>query len=126
MASAGLTPADLVGGYTILSGEKFGQPEPEERVRGTTVRFTETDVVVSDKDTKETYAATYRLDAGRSPCGITMTATRAPNSGDVAEGLIEKNGDTIRLIYALPGAEKPTGFRTGPKQLLFEMRNLNK
>lgn len=121
-----LTPADLVGGYTILSGERFGQPEPADRVQGSTVRFTETTVTVTDKDKKETYSATYTLDTGRTPSGITMTATHAPNSGDVAHGLIEKSGDTVKLIYALPGAETPTKFATGPRQLMFVMRNLNK
>lgn len=121
-----LKPADLVGGYTIVSGEKFGKPEPAERVAGTIVRFTERDVKVVDKDSRELYVADYTLDASRSPCAITMTATHAPDAGDVAHGLVEKTGDTVRLIYALPGGAAPTDFRTQEKQLLFVMENKNK
>lgn len=121
-----LRPTDLVGGYTIVSGEKFGAPEPEDRIRGTAVRFTEDEVRVVDKDSKELYVARYELDPSREPCGIILTATHAPNAGDVARGLIEKRGDTVRLIYALPGVTAPTDFRTGERQLMFVMENQNR
>jgi uncharacterized protein (TIGR03067 family) len=121
-----LRPADLVGGYTIVSGEKYGKPEPPERVAGTIVRFTERDVKVVDKDSRELYVADYTLDATKAPCAIALTATVGPSSGDVAQGLIEKTGDTIRLIYALPGGAAPTDFHTKEKQLLFVMENKNK
>jgi uncharacterized protein (TIGR03067 family) len=117
---------NLVGGYTIVAGERFGKPEPAERVYGTTVRFTGDTVTVTDKRDQELYAATYQLDTTHTPWRIAMTATRAPNSGDRAVGLVEKHGDTVRLIYSLPGAEPPTGFQTKDGQLMFEMKNLVK
>ncbi len=43
-----------------------------------------------------------------------------------AKGLIEKDGDTVKLIYALPGGEMPTEFKTKEKQLMFVMKNENK
>ncbi len=121
-----LRPDDLVGQYTIISGEKNGQPEPEDRIRGTMVRFTATTVTVTDKEKKETYVASYELDPSQDPCRITMTSTRSPHQGAVAQGLIEHQGDAIRLIYALPGGPPPTGFRTGPNQLSFVMKPLKK
>src|SRR5947199_230125 len=39
MSGGKLTPTDLAGTYTIISGEKFGHPEPAERVAGSTVRL---------------------------------------------------------------------------------------
>ena len=123
----GLKPADLVGGYTIESGDKYGVKEPEERIKGTTVRFTEDAIVVVDKDKKELYAQTYTL--GATKAGKTAIALRtkiAPVENEVAHGLIEKKGDTIRLIYALPGGERPTEFKTRDKQLMFEMKNERK
>lgn len=122
MSSEILRPEDLIGGYVIVAGERFGQPEPTDRVYGSMVHFTDTTVVVTDKDKKETYAAKYTLDPGRVPCGITMRATSAPNAGDVAHGIIEKTGDTVRLAYGLPGADTPMGFKTQPRQLMFEMK----
>jgi hypothetical protein len=44
------TPEDLVGGYVIVSGERDGSNEPEERIKGTVVVFTKESVVVADKD----------------------------------------------------------------------------
>ncbi|MFO0888469.1 MAG: TIGR03067 domain-containing protein [Isosphaeraceae bacterium] len=121
-----LSPSDLAGGYTIVAGEKFGVKEPEERIKGSTVRFTEDRVVVTDKDKNEVYGASYKLEAGAKACRIVMTSKLADNEGQVAHGLIEKKGDTIRLIYALPGGEEPTEFRTKDKQLMFELKNFNK
>jgi uncharacterized protein (TIGR03067 family) len=118
--------AELVGEYTVIRGEKFGRPIPRERVYGTSVRFTDDTITVVDAQDQEMYGATYQLDTDQTPWHIVMTATNAPNSGDVAQGLIEKDGDMVRLIYSLPGAEPPTDFRTGPKQLLFVMENQNK
>ena len=63
------TTADsLVGRYTITSGEKEGSKEPEERIKGTTVTFTKDTVIVADKDKKEIYSATYKLDTTTTPC----------------------------------------------------------
>ncbi len=115
-----LKATDLIGNYSIIAGEKFGQPESQERLKGSGVRFSERSVVVSDPDKNETYAADFVLDCSVTPCRITMTATK-PNSGEVAHGLIERSGDTVRLIYSLPGEEKPTSFTTAGKQLMFVM-----
>ena len=44
----------------------------------------------------------------------------------MAKGLIEKKGDTVKLIYALPGGETPTEFKTKEKQLMFVLKNERK
>ena len=44
------TPEDLVGRYVIVSGEKDGLKEPEERIKGTVVTFAKDSVIVADKD----------------------------------------------------------------------------
>ena len=89
------------------------------------VKFSDDKVIVTDKDKKETYVSTYKLDDSAKPCKITMTAS-VPMKGAVARGLIEKDGDTIKLIYALPGADAPTEFKTKAGQLMFVMVNKNK
>ncbi len=118
--------ADLVGGYTIVSGEISGVPEPEERIKGSVVRFSKDRVVVIDKGSKEIYGASYQLDTTRTPWHITMTSKLGDKEGEIAQGLIEKDGDTVRLIYALPGGQAPTGFKTNEKQLMFTMKNQKK
>jgi uncharacterized protein (TIGR03067 family) len=119
---SGLRPADLVGQYTIARGEREGVPEPEERVKGSVVRFSEDRVIVVDKENKEIYGAEYKLDARHNPAQITMTSKLGAKEGEVARGLIDKNGETVRLIYALPGGAMPTSFKTRDKQLMFEMK----
>lgn len=116
------TPEDLVGRYFIVSGEKYGMEEPEDRVKGTVVTFTRDDVIVADKDKKELYSATYKLDSTKNPATIVMTSRVRGSSGEEARGLIEKDGRTVRLIYALPTGEIPTGFKTREKQLMFVMK----
>ncbi len=117
---------NLTGGYTLVSGERDGKPLPPSHVADTTVRFTGDTVKVVHVTRGDAYAASYTLDESSDPCQVTMTATAAPDSGDVALGLIDKQGDTVRLIYALPGKPCPTEFKTKAGELLFVMTNFNK
>lgn len=127
-AARGDEKAELDGGYTIVAGEKFGEVIPAGEIKGTTVRIADNGIIVADKDKKDVYASSYKLEPGdRAGCyKITLTSKLSPNEGAVAKGLIEKKGDTVRLIYALPGGDEPTEFKTKSKQLMFEMKNLRK
>ena len=119
---AALTPKSLVGLYTITSGEKYGAPIPEDEIRGSTVRFTVDRVVVVDRDKKELYGATYTLHSDRKPCQIVLVSKLANQEDSKAEGLIERQGDQLKLIYALPGGQAPSEFKTKERQLLFVMK----
>ena len=123
-------PADLLGGYTIVSGEKYGEKEPAERIEGVTVRIADDAIVVLDKDKKEVYAQTYKIDHSTTPWKITLKSKITPGNqkGEQVEarGLIKKEGDKVTLIYALPGGETPTEFKTKEKQLMFVLKNKNK
>jgi uncharacterized protein (TIGR03067 family) len=119
------TPKSLAGRYTITSGEKEGTKEPEERIKGTTVTFTEETVIVADKDKKEIYSASYKLDTTTTPPQITMTSRVDGSAGEIARGLIQQDKDddnVVRLVYALPTGEVPTEFKTKEKQLMFVMK----
>jgi uncharacterized protein (TIGR03067 family) len=118
---------NLAGNYTIVAGEREGQKETPEHIQGTAVTFTGNTVTVTDKDKKETYVATYKLDTSKNPAVIMMTEKTGPTKGERARGLIEKDGDTVKLIYALPGGEMPTGFdKTKDKQLMFVLKRNQK
>jgi uncharacterized protein (TIGR03067 family) len=116
------SPEALVGRYVIIAGEKDGMKEPDERIHGTTVVFTKDTIVVADKAKKEIYSASYTLETTTNPCDITMTSRAASSAGEIARGLIQKEGDQVRLIYALPTGEIPSGFHTREKQLMFVMK----
>jgi hypothetical protein len=55
-----------------------------------------------------------------------MTSMLAPTKGETVKGLIEKDGEQLRLIYALPGGAMPKEFKTQEKQLLFVMKPVSK
>src|SRR5262249_3073496 len=84
------TPEDIVGRYVIVSGEKDGLKEPEERIKGTVVTFAKDSVIVADKDKKELYSATYKLDSTKNPSTIIMTSRVESSAGEIARGLVKK------------------------------------
>jgi len=116
--------AALEGTYTIVSGEENGKATPEERIKGSVVRFTADRVVGTDKDRKEFFAAGYTLDSSKKPWVIKMKSTSPKESEAV--GLIKKEGDTLTLVYALPGGEMPKEFKTKDKQLMFVLKAAEK
>jgi len=123
--------ASLEGAYTIVSGERDGKAIPEAEIKGAVVRFTDGKIVGTDKDRKEFFAATYAVDAAKKPWKIDMKSIApakaspggdAPKDGMKASGLIKKEGDTLTIIYALPGGETPTAFKTKEKQQMFVLK----
>lgn len=124
-------PGELDGVYTIVSGERDGKPIPEAEIKGATVRFTRGMVVATDKDRKEFFAATYTLDTTKKPWKIDMKSmmpekadptAAAPREPMTATGLVKKEGETLTLVYALPGGDAPTEFKTKAKQQMFVMK----
>jgi len=116
----GDTGVSLTGGYTIVSGEHGGKALPKEHFAGAVVRFTKDEVIGTDKDKKHLFVAKYTLDTSKTPWVIRMTDV-GPEKGE-ATGLIEKKGDTVRLIYNLPGGKVPDDFKTDDKQNLFVLK----
>lgn len=112
---------DLDGTYRIVSGEKDGKPEPKERIEGAVVTIKGNKISMTDKDTKEFSACTFTIDSKKKPHAITMTSTAA-KKGEVARGIIEKDGDSVKLCYALPGAAVPTTFTTKKDQHCFVLK----
>jgi uncharacterized protein (TIGR03067 family) len=118
-------PTRLDGTYTIVSGEHGGKAIPEADLKGSVVTFTGDRIVGTDKDRKEFFAATFMVDTTSKPMKIVMTST-APKPGEKAAGVIEIDGDVVKLAYNLPGGEPPTGFKTGEKQHLFVLKKMAK
>lgn len=124
--------AKLSGMYTIVSGEEEGKAVPKERIEGSLVVFTETSVIGTDKAKKEFFSANYTLDTSKTPWVINMTSAGPADKKDKDDknsaakasstGLIKVDGDTVTIIYALPGGKAPTEFKTGEKQQMFVMK----
>jgi uncharacterized protein (TIGR03067 family) len=116
--------AKLEGTYTIISGEEGGEKIPEERIKGSIVRFTKDRITGTDPDKKEFFAATYTLDTNRTPWRIKMRST-TPKEAETT-GLIKKEDEKVTIIYALPGGPEPTEFKTREGQQMFELKPLEK
>jgi uncharacterized protein (TIGR03067 family) len=107
----------LPGMYTFKSGERDGKAIPPDHLAGAMVRFTETEVIGTDKDQKHIFSAKYTLDTTPKPWTVKMTS-ESPKKVE-ASGLLEKRGDELWLIYNLPGGKPPTEFKTGENQQMF-------
>ncbi|HVL10973.1 MAG TPA: TIGR03067 domain-containing protein [Gemmata sp.] len=110
----------LEGRYTVAAGEKDGKEIPAERIKGSVVVFTGDRIVGTDKDRKEFFAATFALDTNHKPWLIKMKST-SPKEAD-ATGLVKKEGDAVTIVYALPGGDAPTDFKTKEKQHMFVLK----
>lgn len=123
--AAPLDGKQLSGLYKVVSGEKNGEKIPEERLRGGQVRFTADTIVATDQNTKELYAAKYKVDASKQPAVITMTSTMDKSKDVTVQGLIQLKGKSLQLIYALPDEGKmPTEFKTRSGQLLMVLEKI--
>jgi uncharacterized protein (TIGR03067 family) len=116
----------LAGEYTITGGEKHGNEIPADRLEDNVVRISDRTFVVFDREKNQTYADSYRLDTTKKPWRIRMTSTRAPAKGVKAEGLVQVDGDRVKLIYALTEGKPPTEFRTQDRQVLFLLKKVDK
>ena len=107
-------PENLLGTYKIVSGEHEGEVVPADRIEGTRVRITGDTIVTTGNDGKDIYVAKYNLSTASKPYKLAMTATGTPEGGEgaKADGLIEVDGDTVRIIYAPEGGTTPTEFKS--------------
>lgn len=113
----GLTTKGLEGTYRLVSSENSGEPVPDKENEGAMVRFTKDRIMATDRDRKETYAATYKLDASKTPAVIHMMSL-LPKKGMPAKGIVEIKGDTVRLIYSFDEGKAPTEFKTQKGQIM--------
>lgn len=127
----------LEGSYTIVSGERGGKALPKADFDGSTVTFTDKKVMGTDKSKSEFFSASYTVDKSKTPWVINMTDAKAmghdgdkekykKDQGASATGLIKQDGDTVTLVYALPGGKAPTEFKAGENQQLFVLKRTDR
>lgn len=111
----------LEGMWIATAGEHNGQKLPESMVEGTTFRINGDKLVAATKDSKEFINSVFVLNDEKKPCEITLKLTGS-NEGKSLEGLVERKGDEVKIIYALLGGEKPTEFKTKDKQVMYTLK----
>ena len=112
----------LEGQHQITAGERDGKALAETDIKGATFRFTGDKVVGATKDGTEFLVADYTLDSAKTPCVIVMKLTAGSDKGKELRGLIERKDNTIRVIYAGPGADAPTEFKTKQNQAMYTLK----
>ena len=119
-------PSKYQGSYQIVRGERDGKAIPDREIAGSTVEFKGNAIIGSDKDKKMFFACTFALDTKTTPQTISMTST-TPIAGEKSAGVIEISNDgTIKICYALPGGDVPTGFTTKQKQQCFVLKKTDR
>ena len=112
----------LEGQHQVTAAERSGKPLGENDIKGITFRFVGEKVAAATKDGNAFLTAEYTLDAAKKPCVIVMKLTEGSDKGKELRGLVERTGDTIRVIYAAPGAEAPTEFKTKDNQVMYTLK----
>jgi uncharacterized protein (TIGR03067 family) len=112
----------LEGQHQIIAGERDGKALNEADIKGYTFRFTGEKVVGASKDGTEFLAADFTLDPNKTPCVIVMKLTAGSDKGKELKGLVERKDNTIRIIYAGPGADAPTEFKTKQNQAMYTLK----
>jgi uncharacterized protein (TIGR03067 family) len=98
----------LQGEWTCVSGERDGENFPEEVAKSLkrTVKGDKSDVT---RDGKSVAKTTLVLAAEKKPKTIDM---KLEGEDQMLHGIYELDGDTFKLCYAPPGAERPKEFAT--------------
>ena len=119
-------PAKLVGTWKFVSGEKEGVKSAEEALKGK-VEITKDGIkIIASEDM--VFVMKYKLDTDAKPIGITIEGTEGPVKDQTVKGIIELEGDTLKLAYGLPGEPAPKEFKTkeGSKSNSFVMKREKK
>lgn len=113
----------------LIRGDTAAKILPNEDMKGTVTfekdqfRFS---IVPQMKDDRPRMAATFVLDATRTPAGIDLTFTEGPDKGKTARGIYKLNGE--ELIVRIPSREpfdaRPEHFDNaeGSKTYLFTLK----
>jgi len=110
------------GQHAIIAVERDGRARDEANFKGSTLRFSDGKLVGANKDGAEFMTADYTLNDDKNPSAVTLKVTSGSNKGKELQGLIDRNDNTIRLIFANPGGDRPTEFKTRENQTMYTLR----
>lgn len=113
---------DIEGNHAITAVERDGKPFDESQYRGATMRLSAGKVVGTNADGSKFLSADFVLNPIRQPCTVVLKLNEGPNTGLELRGMIDRKGDTIRMVLANAGADRPTEFRTKLNQTMFTMK----
>jgi uncharacterized protein (TIGR03067 family) len=104
------------GARTELRGAAFiinGRALPPARAKALRLRTNKRQFALQFGN-RTLLSGLLRLDPSRTPKRIDMLLTSGQARGRTVKGILDVNGDVLRICYALPGRPRPTTFRSGP------------
>ena len=106
-------PAKLTGKWKFTEGTKAGMKVNDT---GLAADVTIDKDKITIKGGDMTHVMEYKLDTTKTPVEISLEGKEGPALGSKADGIIELDGDTLKLAYTtnIPGfdGKKPTKFES--------------
>jgi uncharacterized protein (TIGR03067 family) len=99
----------LHGIWQVVRAELGGQPMPDDAAAHVELEFSATGYAVRFGG-ETTDAGTYALAADGTPRGITMTGRVGVNQGRTLPGIVQLQGDRLRVCFSLEGDTAPNAF----------------
>ena len=100
----------MKGTWKATSGEAGGQPLPKEALDP--IVFTVKGDKYTFKSAEEDEEGTLKLDSAKKPAQMDVSITEGKDKGKKQYGIYEIDGDTLKLCFAPPEAERPKDFTT--------------
>ena len=104
-----LDPEKLIGTWSYVSGERNGEKSDVDRLKKGSVTVTKETFTL--KSEEATFVMKYTLDTKKSPCAIEIEISEGPQGqGSKSKGIIELNGDEMKLCYVAMEGDAPKEF----------------
>jgi uncharacterized protein (TIGR03067 family) len=103
--------AALQGEWSMASGERDGQPVPDDLRKGFK-RVVKDDVTTVMANGQAYMKAKFTLDPAKKPKTIDYTLLDGPNKDKKVLGIYELDGDTVKFCFGNPDQERPKEFKS--------------
>ena len=101
----------LVGTWKYTSGEKNGQKLDADHFSGQSIEITPERITLNGE---ATFGLEYELSTDKKPMKIEMKIVEGPfGVGEGTVGIIEVDGDKLKICYSAMGGDAPTEFAAG-------------
>lgn len=98
----------MEGTWTVTASSKDGKKAANADIKDKTVKITKDTITCLDKDGKTEQSFSYTVDTSGKPWTITMTGKDGDLKDKKVKGIVELDGDTLKICHAKPDKDAPT------------------